>query len=122
MTREVICIQCPVGCDLAVTARGDDFEVAGASVDNCKPGRKYAIAELTAPRRLVTTTVRLRHGQFPLLSVRTDEPIPKDRILHCLRDLRELRVTAPVKRGEVVLQGVAGTTSNIIATRTVERL
>lgn len=122
MTREVICIQCPVGCDLTVTARGDDFEVAGASVDSCKPGRKYAIAEVTAPRRVVTTTVRIRGGQFPLLSVRTNEPIPRDRILRCLRDLRDLRVTAPVKRGEVVVQGVAGTSSDVIATRTVDGL
>ena len=120
MIRKVICIQCPVGCDLDVTTRGDDFDVTGASVDACKPGRKYAIAEVTAPRRVITTTVRIRHGQFPLLSVRTDEPIPREKILDCLRDLRDLRLTAPVRRGEVVLQAVAGTDSNIIATRTVE--
>ena len=119
MDRKVICIQCPVGCDLDVSSKGDDYEVSGASVEDCKPGRKYAVAEVTAPRRVVTTTVRVLDGEFPLLSVRTDEPIPKDRILDCLRQLRQLQVPAPVQRGEVVVQGVAGTTSNILATRTV---
>ena len=119
--KQVICIQCPVGCELTVLPTDAEPVVQGAYGEDCKPGREYAIAEVTAPLRVVTTTVRVDGGQFPLVSVRTDAPIPRERILDCLRQLRALTVSAPVQGGQTVLECVAGTTSNIVATRTVAR-
>lgn len=117
--REIICIQCPLGCDLSVTGRAGELTIQGCQVDQCKAGQKYAIAEVTEPRRVVTTTVRIQGGAFPLLSVRTADTIPKDRILDCLRHLREVTAEAPVQRGEVVVANILGTGCDIIATRSV---
>ena len=64
---ELICITCPVGCTLDVTHDGGAIvEVDGQT---CRRGIEYAEQELTDPRRMVTTTVRIRGSLHPLLPV-----------------------------------------------------
>jgi CxxC motif-containing protein len=112
---ELICITCPMGCTLDVTREGDTIvEVDGAT---CKRGEDYAEEELTDPRRMVTTTVRVTGGLHPLLPVYTSAPIPKARIFGLLEEIRKVEVEAPVKMGEAVLEDVVGTKVKVLASR-----
>ncbi len=112
---ELICITCPMGCTLNVTHEGEAIvDVDGAT---CKRGEQYAEEELTDPRRMVTTTVRVVGGLHPLVPVYTSAPIPKARIFDLLDLIREAEMEAPVRVGDVVLERVVDTDVDVLASR-----
>jgi CxxC motif-containing protein len=114
-TDKVICITCPKGCRLDVTREGDTI----LKVDNCgcKRGEEYVKAELTDPRRMVATTVKIKGGLHPLLPVYTASPFPKPRIRELLGALQEVELKTPVGMGEVVVKDALGTGIDILASR-----
>lgn len=112
---KLICITCPVGCTLEVTHEGKTLiKVEG---NQCKKGVDYAEGELTDPRRMITSTVKVRGGVFPLVPVYTAAPIPKPLIFDLLAELRKVELQAPVKMGQVVLENALGTGVDILASR-----
>ena len=119
MTRTYrTCIGCPMGCQLTVTMNGRDVtEVSG---NNCKRGAVYGAKEVTDPTRIVTTTVRVTGGEIGAVSVKTKDDIPKEKIFECIKALKDLEVKAPVHIGVVIFVDVAGTGTDIIATKTVD--
>ena len=114
-TDKVICITCPKGCRLDVTREGDTI----LKVDNCgcKRGEEYVKAELTDPRRMVATTVKIKGGLHPLLPVYTAKPFPKPRIRELLTALQEVELKTPVGMGDVVVKDALGTGIDILASR-----
>jgi len=114
-TTKLICITCPVGCALDVTHDGET--ILNVEGNACKRGIDYAKQELTDPRRMVTTTVRVKGGLHPLLPVYTSAPIPKPRVFDLLREIRQVEVEAPVKMGQVILSNVVETDVNVLASR-----
>lgn len=117
-TKNLTCINCPLGCALTVEMNGETIlHVTG---NTCKRGEVYARREVTAPVRMVTSTVRVIGGNLPILSVKTREAIPKERIFACVRELKKISLQAPVHIGDVVLEDAAGTGIDIVATRNVE--
>jgi len=115
--RKFICITCPRGCALDVTMEGEAvFKMEGNS---CKRGIDYVTGELNDPRRMVTTTVRVRGGVHPLAPVYTESPIPKPRIFDLLAEIRKIELKAPVKFGDVVIENALGTGVNILASRNI---
>ncbi len=118
-TEKMICITCPLGCTLEVTHEGETvLEVDG---NTCPRGLKYVEEELTDPRRMVATTVRVKEGFHPLVPVYTKSPFPKPRIFELLAALRELEVEAPVKIQQVVLENALDTGIDVIASRDMPR-
>ena len=63
------------------------LSVRGAA---CKRGEEYARCEVTAPVRMVTSTVSIEGGQ-DLLPVRSAEPIPKTSVARAIEELRGTR-------------------------------
>jgi CxxC motif-containing protein len=117
MAEEVnlICTACPQGCTLtAVIENGEVIEVRGY---NCKKGLDYGVAEMTDPRRMVATTVKVNNGFHPLLPVYTERPVPKPLIPQILDEIRKVEVTAPVKMKSVIVENVLGTGVNVLASR-----
>ena len=115
--RELTCICCPVGCALTVTIEGDNsVTVTG---NRCPRGAAYGEKEVTNPTRIVTSTVRVKGGIYPMANVKTASDIPKGRIFDCVNALKDVTVNAPLKIGDVVLSDVAGTGVDIIAARNV---
>ena len=117
MAEEVnlICTACPQGCTLtAVIENGEVIEVRGY---NCKKGLDYGVAEMTDPRRMVATTVKVKNGFHPLLPVYTERPVPKPLIPQILDEIRKVEVTAPVKMKSVIVENVLGTGVNVLASR-----
>lgn len=117
--QELICICCPMGCRMTVEKRGDEFFVTG---NTCPRGKKYAIDEMTAPTRVVTSSVAIDGGDCAMLSVKTDKPIAKELIFKSLDCLSSVKLTAPVHIGDVVLGNVLDTDVNFVATRTVNKI
>lgn len=116
-TKELICINCPLGCSLTVTVRnGKAVKVEG---NTCPKGEAYGKKEVTNPTRILTSTVRVSGGVQPVVSVKTASDIPKEKIMDCARALKNVRIQAPVSAGEIVLENVCGTGVSVIATKNV---
>lgn len=117
--KNLICINCPMGCPLTVEIEGKT--VVRVSGNTCKRGEIYAEKEVTAPTRIVTSTVRVTGGTADMVSVKTKQDIPKEKIFACVRALKGIQVEAPVHIGETIIENVAGTGVEIVATKDVEK-
>ena len=89
--------------------------------NNCKRGKEYAVREVTNPVRNIASSVLVEDGELPLASVRLNAPIPKKDIFSVMAEIRKIKVTAPVSIGQIVLQDVLGTGSDVIITKNVKR-
>ena len=111
--KELICIVCPNGCAMEVSADGDSIKVSG---NKCPKGEKFAIDEETNPMRTICSTVKTSFHQIPVLPVRVSSEIPKNRIFDVMAELSKVLLTEPIGRGDVVIQNVLGLGVDIIAT------
>ncbi len=115
VTEQMICITCPMGCTLQVTHDGGTLiHVDG---NTCNRGIAYVKSELTDPRRMVATTVRVKNGLHPLVPVYTQEAFPKPRIFDLLSKIREIEVEAPIVGGQLIMENALGTGINVVASR-----
>ena len=115
--EELICIGCPMGCNLTVSEENGEFTVTG---NTCPRGVDYAKKELTDPRRTVTSSVRVTGGAAVMVPVKTATDIPKGKIEECMREIHQLTATAPVRIGDVLCENIAGTGVALVATKNVE--
>lgn len=111
--KSLICITCPRGCHLTVD---DNMNVTG---NGCPRGAKWALQEITDPKRMITSTVRLVNSKERMLPVMTKDPIPKDRIFDVMKEISKIRVEAPVQMHQVIIENVLGLGVDIIATKTI---
>lgn len=116
--RELICIGCPMGCPIVVEM--EDGKVLSVTGNTCPRGESYARKEVTNPTRIVTTTVRVDGGKVPMINVKTEQDIPKDKIFECIAALRGVTMKAPIHIGDIILENVADTGVNIVAAGNVE--
>ena len=112
--KELTCIVCPRGCRLKVD---DDMDVYGNA---CPRGEKYAIQELTNPTRTVTSSIRVTNRPYTLVSVKTDKPIPKDKMFEVMKEIDKLSIAAPTRIGQVVKENILGLDSNIVITKNID--
>ena len=114
---ELTCIGCPMGCPLIVTM--EDDAVVSVTGNTCPRGDAYARKEVTAPTRIVTSTVRVTGGTLAMVSCKTRSDIPKGKIFDVVRALKDVEVPAPITIGQVLAENVAGTGVDIIATKNI---
>ena len=115
MIKELICINCPIGCHLKV-----DVENKKGSGNNCKRGEEYGINEVTNPLRIVTSTVKIKNGEYDVIPVKTEKAIPKELIFKAMEEINKVIVEAPIKMGDIVIENILNTGVNVIATRDIE--
>jgi len=115
---EIICISCPIGCNMTVQQENDEIIIAG---NQCNAGISYAKEEITSPTRNIATSIRVTDGDMLMLSVKTARPIPKSAIRDVVDAIHQVTIAAPVKIGDIVLANAAGTGVDILATRCVGR-
>ena len=118
---DMTCVVCPMGCHLkvAVDENGKFVSVAG---NRCPRGEAYAKEEVTDPKRVLPTSVKVVEGELPLVSVRTEKAIPKRLIFEAMKVIKSTQVNAPVKRGQIIVENILDTGVNLIATRTVKKV
>ena len=118
MKKTFTCIICPNGCSLDVDYDWQNIIVKG---NLCKRGEIYAKEEIIAPKRTISSSVRLIDGDMEIVSVRLSSPVPKSMIFPIMEVIKKTRVTAPVHIGDVLIHDVLSTGADVIATRNAER-
>lgn len=109
MKRELTCIVCPIGCSLVANINDNgEIEVSG---NTCPRGKVYAETECTAPMRTVTTTVRCKTGE--ILAVKTEAPIPKEKVFEAMKMINKVNPVLPISIGDVIIEDVFG--SRVVA-------
>lgn len=119
ITKQIICTICPIGCVIDVTGEGEN--ITSLEGNKCKRGEKYATDEFIAPVRILTSTVKIEGSDTPLVSVRTNRPIPKDMLMKCMEEIRKVSLKAPIKRNDIIIKDVLGTGSDVVATSNAYR-
>lgn len=109
------CINCPMGCRLTATY-DENREVYEVTGNNCKMGEIYAKKEIKSPRRVVTSTVKIKDKQDLMVSVKTKEDIPKELIFEVMKEINKKTVTLPVHIGDVIVENVCNTGVDVVAT------
>ena len=115
MERKITCILCPRGCAMTVKGEVGNLQVTG---NTCPKGAEYAVAECTNPVRTVTSIVRVTNRKDTMASVKTAQPVPKEKMWDVMAALRSVQVSAPVKIGDVILPEMFGTA--VIATKAID--
>jgi len=119
-TKTMNCIMCPMGCELTVTLdKGKFVSVTG---NTCPRGAKYAETEVTDPKRMLTTTVRIEGGLLPLLPVVSKDVLPKGKVADCARFLKGVEAKTPIKAGDVVVSNILGLGVDIVASRSMDKV
>lgn len=118
--RDMVCIVCPMGCHMVLEK--DEQEESGIKVlhNQCPRGKAYAIEEMIAPKRMLTSTVIIENGFLKRLPVKTTGPIPKELLGAAMAVLAEVKVTAPIEVGTVVVENLLGTGISVVAARSMQ--
>ena len=95
----------------------DDENGYTVTGNGCPRGAEYGKKELTAPTRVITSTVRVTGGLYKRCPVKTDKPIPKELIFDAMKLLNDVDLVAPVKVGQVIIENVLGTGANFVTAR-----
>lgn len=120
-TRELTCVVCPGGCTIVVDVDDDETPVVTRIQGNtCPRGETWARQEVENPMRTISSSAPVRGGDFPLVSVRTNRPIPLAKIREVMKEIREVSLDAPVEIGSVLLSSPAGCDTEVVATRRVK--
>lgn len=114
-TQRMICIECPVGCALSVDI--ENCRVTRVSGNKCPKGEGYAISEVEHPARTLTSAVLAKGLKLKMVPVRTDKPIPKERLKEAMEEIKKIRLDHPVQCGETIAKDLLGLGVALIATR-----
>lgn len=114
MKREITCIVCPRGCRMTAAIQADAIVVSGHS---CPRGEKHAVDEILHPMRSLTSIARVSNRKDTMVSVKTENPVPKTELFAIMEKIHATTVEAPIAIGDVILDDVGGT--RILATKEI---
>ena len=117
--KKITCIVCPIGCKILVKSDGKSFELLEGN--KCNKGIDYARNEALSPHRMLTSSILVNNGNWPLVSVKSSKPIPKNKVMEVLEVIKKKKVNAPIKIGEILIENVIGSGINIIATKSIKK-
>ena len=120
MSEQVLtftCVNCPIGCLLEVKL-DENGAVADISGNSCNRGISYAEQEAVDPKRNISAVCMVA-GCLEPLSVKTAEPVSKEKIFEVMKVVSGLELQAPIAAGEVLVENVADTGVNIVATKSI---
>lgn len=116
-TRELTCVVCPAGCRMTVTL-DDGGAILKIEGNTCARGKDYATSEVTHPVRTLTSTVPVETAAGKkMLPVRTDKPIPKEKLFDAMDVIRASKAAAPIRTGDVLIADFIEPGTNLIACR-----
>lgn len=122
MELEKKCKVCPVGCNLIIKedkSSPSNYIVEG---NRCNRGKEFGIKEVKEPSRVLTSRVLLENGPMNRLPVKTTDIIPEDLVDECMEIIKETKISAPVKKGQIIIKDILGTGVDVVAARKVNKL
>ena len=117
--KHFVCVVCPIGCEIDVVYEGS--KIISMEGNKCEKSAEFVTQELIEPMRILTTTVRIQGSRWAVLPVRSDKAIAKRLFPRIMKQLRRVKLQAPVSMLDVVVRDIMHTGVNIIATRTMPR-
>ena len=117
--KHFVCVVCPIGCEVDVVHDGS--KIISMEGNKCERSEEFVSQELIEPMRILTTTVRIQGARRSVIPVRTDKSVPKRLFPRIMKQLRRIKLQAPVNMLDVVVSDVLHTGANVIATRTMPR-
>ena len=122
-TREFTCVVCPNGCTIVVDVDDDETPVVTRVQGNvCRRGESWARQEVENPMRTIASSVPVNNGDFPLVSVRTNRPVPLAKIREVMEEIGKVSLSAPVEIGDVIVPSPAGCDTEVVATRRIRKI
>lgn len=115
--KTIICVKCPLGCEIETSFT--DEEIINMRRAQCKDGQEYARKEIYNPERILIHHVRVKNGEIPLVSVRSNKEIPRSKLFPVIEILNKKSIEAPIFIGDIVLSEPLDLETDIIATKTV---
>ena len=114
-TKQLTCVQCPLGCALEVC-----LDEAGAVVhvsgQSCRRGTEFARQEAVSPVRVLTLTGPVP-GALEPLSVKTTAPIPRDLIPAAAEAIRRLSLRLPIAAGAILATNICDSGADVVSTK-----
>jgi CxxC motif-containing protein len=117
--KHFVCVVCPIGCEIDVVHDGS--KIISMEGNRCEKSEEFISQELVEPMRILTTTVRVQGSRLSVIPVRTDKAVPKRLFPHIMKQLRHIKLQAPVSMLDVVVKDILHTGAAVIATRTMPR-
>ncbi|MDY6012239.1 DUF1667 domain-containing protein [Clostridium sp.] len=114
----LVCLACDHSCNLTINI--DNSKIVSVSGNKCKNGIYYAKKECIVPSRVITTVICVDNGTSKTVPVKSEIDVPKSLICNILKELKDLRVNAPINTGDIIKENICNTGINIIATKSVE--
>ncbi len=111
MKKNLICIECPIGCEIEVEV--ENGVVISVKGNTCPRGKNYAEAEVICPKRVVTSTIRAENGE--MIPVKTDKPVRKDAIFEVMQKINRTTCKMPVRLGDMLVENICDD-ANLIVT------
>ena len=115
ITKKLICIECPKGCNLEVDIEND--KVVAVRNGQCDKGEPYAKQEIENPMRVLTSTVLTSGLELKLMPVKTSAPIKKSSMFAAMQEIKKERITSKVKIGDIIIKNLLNEDVDLIATR-----
>jgi len=81
-------------------------------------GKNYAIKEIRNPERTLTSIMIASDGK--MVPVKTDKPIPKEKMFECMKEINEKTLMLPISLGDIIIKNIGETGANLICTRTMK--
>ena len=106
MKRELICILCPKGCTLQAEILDQSVSVTGNA---CPRGVVYGKEEILSPKRTVTAVLAVSNRPDTAVSVKTEKPVPKEKVMELMQLLQKESLMAPLEMGQCILEDAFGT-------------
>ena len=72
---------------------------------------------INSSKRVVTSTVKIKNALDHRCPVKTETAIPKELNFKLMEELKKVELTAPVKRGDIVLENIFNTGVNVVVTK-----
>lgn len=111
MIKTITCTECPMGCSVDVEFKGEN--ILSIKGNTCPRGKLYAENEVIRPKRVVTSTVKTDTGV--LVPVKTDKPVPKDKIFEVMEKINKTTCTLPAITGTVLYANICEDANLVVA-------
>jgi len=118
--KHFTCTICPTGCRVSVDVVDGLFRFSGNRCGKAEAFAKHDVfsktkTETASADRSIITTVRTAFPRIPVLPVRTNRDVPKEKVTEIIRELSNVVITEKIGIGEIVVADVLGTGCDVIA-------
>jgi len=116
MIKEFSCIVCPNSCHLKVEEKDGKMIVTG---NTCKRGETFALKEISHPERSLCTTIKTSFKDVPVLPVRINGEVGKEKIMDVMKEINSVTLNKEVGINEVIIKNILKLGVDVIATSNI---